>query len=397
MEKRILFTVHTVKLPFGAGDIFIKAWDNFLKHHKKDLECDVAFLSGGYQTKELKALAPHCDKAYMPYDWESSQNYCGGSTIYGHGLSYPSIMDADGYDYIIKIDHDAFTDTESINKICRFIRKNEIDFLSPTNSPRGITFSHPLTQQLFRERLFPFGYTTNNGDLWCIRREFFKQLCLNYSADPRIPRMPYLLTHELSYLDICKLIGVSDPQIESHSEKESFRISVDGWLQTDAFAHFCAMKPIVAGVLDKEGRSFLNKNLLTRYNFVFANNDYLSTTDGEIIRHRYPINININYIFHMEGGYTCHYYYNAVNEQGNINPYANIGYGFRTNASTTNQVHYCIYMMLAKRFATDVQKLQLEDSMVKLFRVAKTNIDKLIELDKKVRKYYTYPLREYLE
>lgn len=406
---KILLAVHFIKSLHSACDVFIRTWDNFLKFHKKDLECDVVFVSGGHSTDELQSIAPNCDKAYMPNDWvcTASNEFVGGSTRYGGALNVPTILDAEGYDYVMRIDHDAFTTYDSINQICKFLRANPtIDFLSPTNDPRGICFSHPLMVKLYKETkivngvqalsYFPFGYPTNNGDLWCIRRDFFLELCEHLKKDPRVPGMPFIMTHFLTYLQDCDLLGVHNSEVDSHPDKEKFMAYADGFLGNDAWTYFCKMKPTAAGVLDKHGRSFLKRNEFYEYGFVLEQTcDYSEIQDPVNTAYPHTLNAQIDSLFHIGSGYCCLFYPEAMKD-GVPTQFVGMADSFKSGTNPFWMAHYSLYKFLLDRFGLPEEKARVEHSMQELFEFQKTDLDMMNSLSQKIIRAYLPAFKEYL-
>jgi hypothetical protein len=401
---KILFAVHFVKMPNDCGRIFVGAWNNFLKYHKKDLECDVVFMSGGHTAEELSALAPDCDRCYQPEPFRTEQSR--NSAQFGNALNHPTVMDAEDYDYIFRMDHDAFTTARSINELCSFLRSNpDVDFISPTNCPRNIVYRHPVIEEIYLEKKMingreyhgfaPWGYCPNNGDLWGIRREFFKELCSKL-GDPNDTRnWPYLLTHFKNYGDYCDILGFDDPRItEKVRETNCY---VDGLFGGEAWTHFCALKPVAAGVVDRRtDKSFKWKNMIRVP--VPEGTRYVDLVDEVDVSFPYLKNAAIDHILHMESGYTIPAYWKSM-VNGKPNPSAGIPRAFRKDSPLAFPiVHFCLTKLLTKRFGGESLYHRLCHSIQKVYEYYGTDVAMIEHMEERVRKvFFEEAMMEYTQ
>jgi hypothetical protein len=416
MTAKILLSVNFPGSNRGEGNkILLCAWDNFMKHNRSKLQCDSIFTGSRYNPSDFARLSPNCE-TWVP-DYPE-----------GWYLDYPSIAGADGYDFVIRMDHDSFTSASSINSICEFIQENQdIDIISASNAPRGLNIEHPVAREIFREPIpgierqaksfMPWGIPTTNGDLLVMNRRTYMHACSNYIADERLPckfknvivvkkknrkyapwrrHSNHMLTHKLTYGEVCDLLEFEDPRITDEVRKT--RAYIDGTLHSDLWAHFCALKPKMAGILDGDGRSFKTRNLLREFGEALKAEDYFSARDAEDISFPHEKNVKIDHLFHLEGGYTTAWYFNTMGEDGNPNDICSIYQTFKKPTFSPYMAYYAIIKMFTERFDdVDGLKTQLAGSMNEIYKYFGTNTKEVDRMTSIISSFYEDALKEYLQ
>lgn len=345
----------------------------------------------------------------------------GKSTLYAEGLNIPTVLfPGKDYDFIFRIDHDAFISIQSLNDLCRFIRNNsDIDYISASHNPRKY---HSKCQQIIdlyekttttndkiHKSYAPWGIPGNNGDFWGINKEFCLQWIEKYENDMRIPRQgyigytgrscpqPYLITYLLSFKEVCETLGYSIQDLDK--ETLEGHLTMDGCFGTDAWTHFCAMKPTCAGIVDKKGSSFKLKGSLKELPSVLAAGfrDYNEIHDEEDISFPFIKNAHIDNIFHIEHGYIAYWHWNSFKDNGEINPLCKMYTHFLPNAPDTFYVRQAALMaVLCKRFGTKEQCSQLETNLNKVYKKLNTSMSLIEEIDQTIQHFYLEPLLPYL-
>lgn len=419
---KILLAVHFVKIPYDIGNIFISAWNNWMRKYKKDVECDIVFCSGYHTIEELRTLAPSCDLFFIPPDWESRPDYMGKSTLYAEGLNIPTILfPGKDYDFIFRIDHDAFLTVETLNDLCRYIRANtDVDYISASHNPRKYHSKEPKIIEIHEKpkkdettgkvhkSYAPHGIPGNNGDFWGINKEFCLRWVERYENDMCIPRrgyigytgrscpQPYFITYLLNFEKVCEALGYPTHDLEE-DVKQGY-ITMDGCFGTDAWTHFCAMSPIVAGIVDKEGRSFRLKGSPRELPDVLKGKfkSYNEIRDPEDTSFPFAKNVRIDNIFHIENGYISYWHWNSFNK-GTVNPLCKMFTHFVPNAPDTFYIcQRALMKILCDRFGTEDQKDQLKTNFNKLCRELNVNMTTVNKINKYVDRYYLEPLLSYL-
>lgn len=281
----------------NCNQVIVRAWDTFLCNSRKKLLCDVAFLGKQYAEDELAHLAPHCKNIWVDPDPP------------GGYLNYPSFINARGYDYVIRVHHDAFPSCDTINNICNYLKSNpDTDLIMPTNQLKGISnIYHPMAMKICQEPIpgidrvvpgmKPWGLPGHNADLFAAKRSFFLKCCSNYDNDKRIKRSIPYLTSDLTYGEVCDLLKFKDNRI-TQEVRES---RIEG--AADFHTHLCAMKPTVVGIVSAEGRSFALKNFLRNVGIAMKYGSYDKVRDSVDISFPISRTVYADHIPHIQYGY----------------------------------------------------------------------------------------------
>lgn len=207
--------------------------------------------------------------------------------------------------------------------------------------------------------------------------------------------MPYFVTYHLNYEQVCKTMGENCP---SHLRTE--RIYTDGSFGTDIWTHFCAMKPVMAGILDRENRSFnLRNNFQSGVvnNIIKPNVKFNKIKDPKNIAFPFKKNAQIDHIFHLGSGYITWLYWDSFNKDGSINPLCNVAPSFVSPESSFQSLHYGIMKTLCDVFGTLNQKKQLEKNMKRLLAIFGKEPSCLKNSEEITKQYFYQAAEQYLE
>lgn len=307
---KILLVVNFSHCHQIGNEILLCAWNRWIGRYKDKINCDVRFIStSDWQLSEWNRMACNCsDRHLIPL-----------SSPGNRWLAPPSVIDADGYDFVFRMDHDAFISVESLNKLCDYIRSNPcIDFISPSNCTRPVisNFGRPsrnrYIEDTFQKRheknpncfsWAPWNQVGNNGDLYGIKRSFFMQALHNYKNDPVYGHTynGHHKNYEMKFEHICKLLGYNDPKMPKDAKQ--CRVFWDGSLGTDLWTHMCALGMKSAGMTGDDGKSFVNKNLLARAQWAFKYGNWNSVRDEVDKLHPREYNVCVNDLLHLQNGY----------------------------------------------------------------------------------------------
>ena len=291
--------------------IFTYAWRNFVKRYQSSLpNIEFVFINNGLDQGRFNSILSGCQVAHVPLNghqflWDTDTSFC------------PFYAGCPQYDYVMRIDNDAFPSPESLRALYDFLLVNpQVDFVSATNFCRQID-SEDNTKYLSLDNrgtrdedksswpFLPWGYPTTNSDMYIFKSSFFHK-CLNeyYQCSKIVkPYPPYtpFNTSSLQYKDICALLNYTETRFDV--EQNNVRIRIDGGINSDFWTILCALKPVMAGVVSHDGRSFQLKNHLLSYGKCKSQNvGYDSIVDVTDTSWHHALTVKAPY-FHMGNAY----------------------------------------------------------------------------------------------
>lgn len=397
---KILATINcfTGKNSPGGNLVFALAWKNFLDKHRKEINIDTfLFVNNGFDQNEfINLLDPYsiytlsC-AAPQPFDTETT--------------FWPIYHNALEYDFVIRIDHDAFPDVTTLNNLADYIRKHpELDFASASNFPRPI--EHDRTHMQLDNRFIPldqrkefqwapWGYPTHNSDLFIMRTQFFKS-CLNqYQRNSTIQagksyiQCPFH-TSVLNFGQICRMLDYKGcPQ-----HTEYLNVHIDGSINSDFWTIMCQRKMKAAGIVDYNNQSFRAKNHLQHYDRVLALGGFDQTVDDFDTSFPHVNNIQAPY-FHLGNGYLSEWYFSPFNNP-NRESFDYFANHFKADTPGFYAVHYIFVKLLTLSSGNSKLINQLTNSMNQLISSHNINLKKLEEMEEKIKVAYKTPLKPFL-
>ncbi len=181
-------------------------------------------------------------------------------------MTFAAVKAAQGYDYAIRCDQDAFPSVEAFSRMARFLETNAVDILSPAGSKQKI---NPGPDSMNTPLFYPWKQPTPGDEIVFMKKSFMDKAFDNFSSiegliDPDISenlfQRPYCL-NTLTYQSICNLM--QQPMLEPEFATTIPR--VDGQLGTNIFTSMCLSGLKQAEIRD-QGKSFECKVKLTEYN-----------------------------------------------------------------------------------------------------------------------------------
>lgn len=348
-----------------AGMVFVKAWANFLNENADKLDCDFVFMNNGSDLASFRSFV-------TPHRVENVPN--AHSIAWDTDSSFrPFEMFHQEYDFILRVDHDAFLTVDNINKIIDFLNENPtVDFVSATNFCRPITNSadnqsfvldNSRAPVIRDHQWAPWMYPTHNSDLYIIRSAFFRQVVNAYSASPYTPKAfapcqtPFD-TANMNYSQVCHILGWNETRFPS--EFMGLKLRIDGSINTDFWTILCSLKPVMAGIVNHDGRSFRMKNHLVTYGNALAQNvPFDEVIDVEDYSFPHELNIRAPYL-HTGNGYITDSFFDQDDPHLN-NP--NMIQQFKDAHPSFAVAHFCFVLMLARSSGNETICGELHGSM----------------------------------
>lgn len=237
--------------------IYPLTWLHFINKNKDKLPAyDFMFSNGGFEPVGFKkALAPYTKiqevEPFPPGDQD---------------MTFAAVVAAEGYDYGVRCDQDAFLSVETLNRIATFLESNPVDILSPSGPKQYIS---PLELQMNRESTwYPWGQPTPGDEIVFMKKSFMDQAYEQFDTleglvDPDITEAvrirPYNL-NTLTYRQICDFMGKtsSNPNLNQQVPR------IDGQIGTNIFTSMCLLGLKQAEIRDGN-RSLENKLKISNY------------------------------------------------------------------------------------------------------------------------------------
>lgn len=312
---KIRVTIQSFGFYNNGNSIFISAWRRFLDRKSSELDrFDFVFVNNNIDTEYFTNIVnpyPVIDlQKRKPIPFDTEANFIGIS----------SGMDLD-YDYLMRVDHDAFPSADSLNAIADFLENNtDVTFVSASNFPRSI-FHHidgqlPLDCSGVGQEgkrnwdWLPWKYPTNNGDLFLFKRDFFKECLESYNSNTIIQNgrgkdsSPFH-SEVMRWNNICRTLD-SDP-----FDLPNIHIRIDGGLRSDFWTIMCASPNMkMAGIVNHDGRSFCMRNhVVTQHNDAANSFDTsLDVVDTIDVSWKHDLTIAAPY-WHLGNGYMVEGYF----------------------------------------------------------------------------------------
>jgi hypothetical protein len=321
-----------------------------------------------------------------------------------YGLVYPSILLAEGYKYVMHVDHDAFPSVNLLNEIYKFLEANpQVDFLSPTNCLRCVNAHGPsVTMELFSEKkeingrmfhsFFPFDYPSDNGDLLVIKRDLFfsarKEMIPTFG-----PSVNPINKFSLNYGQICDILGARDPRITSQARASQF--IMDGAFQGDIWTWICAQKPVMAGVVSNEGISFQRKNRLRDACLLWPNLTWGRIKDDSDVSYPHKLNVCNDELFHLEAGYMIWGYW-TPRLGSDLDAFAGMESAFRSPPGNFWTQHFAAVHLLTKHCEIPDLITGLDANAARLLAHFGQDPKPFWEVVERIEQYCKEPLKEYL-
>lgn len=394
---KILATINCFTARKNNGNIiFAIAWKNFLDQNKDKINIDnFVFVNNGFPPQLFESLvAPynvlHIQNTRLGIIKTSSPTIpieCINILPFDTETTYwPIKCYSDQYDFVIRIDHDAFPGVSSLNSMASYIKEHpDLDFSSASNYPRSIEHDRTVLQNLDTRNLspqesktwpwLPWKYPTHNSDLFIIRTSFFKTCLEIYQQDKRIQQRnvtkacPFH-TNTLKYGEICNLLNYKE---DRYPNTEGIQVRIDGSINSDFWTIMCQQKMNMAGIVDEDNKSFMDRNHLLRYGLVLAAKDWSNIKDQEDRSYNHLNNIQAPY-FHLGNGYLSEWYFDPFNRnyltEENFEYFAT---HFRNPSFGFTAAHYCIIRLLTLSSKNESLINQLNNSMAKVFETC--NVD----------------------
>lgn len=313
---KVLVTINTFRGNNNGNLVFAYAWKRFLDRFASSIPCDFMFVNNGFRGDELqRAVIPHkvfqlAVPVSVPFDTDETY--------------WPLHNLGSRYDYVIRVDHDAYPSAEQLKAIVSFLRESKVDVVSASNYPRSI--EHPTEKIPFLDNRatpmesrktfhwLPWRYPTQNSDLLVIRTGFFRQVLEEYKRHPKIQRhiaghynCPFT-TNFLTYGDICEVLSYRDERL---SCCQNMRVKIDGSISTDFWTFMCASGMKMAGIVDEEEHSFGLRNHVVTYAQAMQYPSLRQAKDLVDISYAHEKNVRAPY-FHIGNGYISESYFAPV-------------------------------------------------------------------------------------
>ena len=403
---KILFVVNFARTYSSGSEIFIGLWGRWLRRFKDKVDCDVKFIGTGggtgFDPTLWGGLTQHCDQSVLDM----------GTSQYGGWLNYPSIVDAVGYDFVFRMDHDAFITVECLNKFCAYIRSNpHIDFFSPSNNVRPVMIGHastglnPQAMKIVQARhpknsncacYTPWNQVGYNGDIYGIKRSFFMQALENYKNDPRCAFHQNLQSDKMTFGECCELLGHEDLAISP--KMKACRVFWDGAFGTDIWTHMCALNMVSAGVADNNNKSFQYKNRLRHFDVAKKYDSWDKVEDEtNILWPRDNNLIGATDLFHVENGYTVNWQFEPeITMTNNPGMITTVNQLQKPRAGDWGTVLYCMTKLLTKHAGLTDLQIQFETGMQYLVNTYNIDAVELEKIEEEIAEFYLPALVEYI-
>lgn len=398
---KILLTVNFAYNGAPGNEILLVLWDRWASRYKDKLHCDLRFViggnNGGYKNV-IDQLTKNCHSSIVTTDQSLGNGW----------LNWPSIVDADGYDFVFRMDHDAFITVDTVNQYCDYIQDNpHIDFFSPSNvirpvmtvendlDVRSIIFSpHPKNPEV--ASYTPWNQIGYNGDLYGIKRAFFLQAIQNYKDDPvciKHSSWTELVHNTITFEHICNLLKYKNPAITPKMMQS--HLIWDGAFGTDIWTHMCAAGMRSAGVGTIDQKSFLFKNSMAYYAQAREFNSWHQVKDSRNIL--WPREDNIygaTDLFHLENGYLLNWYFDLQRTLPH-------GQQHITALQSTKQDNHVIWSYcMVNHFVKTSGFSYLQNLFQRGKEILMTNfnvdVDRFLPIEEKLITFYYPVLKEYL-
>lgn len=395
---KILTTINCYAARNNGSAVFILAWKHFLDQHAKDIASDFLFINNGFKEDYFNNLvAPH--KTYtlkcsapQPFDTENT--------------FWPIYHNYQNYDYIFRVDHDAFLSTTFYKSLLSFIEdNNEIDFITASNYPRPIEHNRDIIpaldnryippEEVYKWQWLPWGYPCHNSDFFAIKTTFFKKCLDKYNADTRISSKKSQIqcpfhTNVLKYGEVCQTLNYIN---DKGALVENMAIHIDGSINSDFWTHMCASNMKMAGIVDNDN-SFLCKNHMVMYGLAMNFDCFDNIIDS--VNRSYPHKKTVSApYFHMGNGYLSEWYFNPYSKttKESFDYFAN---QFKSTSFGYYVAHYIVVRYLAAS-AGNIDLLNtLNNEMARVFAECKVNAEAFGILNAKIIAIYKGGMSQYL-
>lgn len=388
--------------PNGDNDlIFLSAWKRFIDTHADELDCDFVFMNNGLDKNEFEKHAGDIRTAQVLYypghvAWDTDSSYHPFKIFHGE------------YDFILRVDCDAFLSVEHIQSFIDYLKENpDTDFVSATNFCRPITNSKDSREMILDTtgvpleecknwQWTPWNYPTHNSDLYIMRTEFFRNCIEAYNlcphvTDPGFPHTPFNQAR-MTYGQICEVLSHKEDRFPQ--ECLNWRLRIDGSINADFWTVLCSLKPNMVGIVNHDGRSFRIKNHLLNYGPALKQEvPFEQLVDSCNVAFPHKKNIVAPY-FHMGNAYVSESFFFPGNHH--LNHVNTIGQ-FQAAQATFVIAHYCMVLLLARSSGNESILGRLEACMKPYLTQHNVDYDQILKHYNDVYELYKEPLAPYLD
>lgn len=392
---KVLVCINTFRGSNDGNIVFALAWKRFLQRCKGILKYDFVFVNNGFDPVFFSSvLAP-----FPIFNLQVPLNHPFDT----HETYWPIYAFNGQYDFVLRIDHDAFPSVSSLVSIWDFLAKHpEIDIVSASNYPRTVDYASDKIRALDPRFLSctekeswgwaPWGYPTQNSDLLVISTQFFRRCLKIYGDHPKISRSMrgYVCpfdTNVLRWGDICHLLSTL-PEPGTSEE----RIRIDGSINSDFWTIMCSQKMKMVGIVDVDGRSFQNKNHLSRYGSAMSFPSFDEVRDHDDVAFPHTLSVPAAY-FHVGNGYLSECYFDPPQERARA---AFFIPQFQSSSLGYYVAHFAIVRDLAIRGGIPRLVNDLNNRMASIFAEYRVDAQALNEFCSRVVDFYSSGMRDYL-
>jgi hypothetical protein len=399
---RILISIHPFKHSKSTSNgaiVLPMAWKRMLDRFSSLIDAEALFVNAGFDHKYFtESLSPYNTFFLDPRETGVADpfdtHHCYWMLHYYH----------DKYDFVIRIDPDAFPEVEHLQNIIQFLKDNPTtDFISASNLPRSIyhdrsnlkyaDWSHVPEREKPTWHWPPWGYPTQNGDMFVIRTEFFRQ-CMNmYINNPITNRemsrsgVPPFGSNALRYSQICQILGKEMQYPEAYDTE----IRIDGGINTDFWTFMCANNMIMSGVTDKYGRSFGNRSHMTNFPRAMAHPSWDEVQDEHDLSFKHAKNVVAPY-FHTGHGYLVSWFFDSSKYSEGHAPFTS---ELTSGSLAFNAAHLSIIWFLTQMNRDQELIKSLDDRVSAVFAGDSQKKRNFEEFREKIINFYRPALEDY--
>lgn len=400
---KIRVTIHLFGSHNNSNSIFSHTWKRFLDNNIDKLpRFEFVFINNNLNNECIEKSTTGYETLHMvkiiPPHFDTDSNY--------FGLSSGKNTDAD---YLMRLDPETLPTVKSFNSIADFLEgHSDVTFVSASNFPRSV-FHHlgdhipPLDNSAVGKvgsknfPWHPWGFPTNNGDLFIFKRDFFNECDSAYKANAIIINNKIRVespfhSQVLKYHDICDLLGQTPRE-----DIPNTRIFIDGGLRSDFWTTMCRSPNMkMAGIVDHSGKSFSRKNhVITQYNGSLAFKSYSNLVDEVDVSWKHELNIKAPY-WHLGNGYLVEWYFDPraphfVPSVNHFKPHF-IGENYGNYVA-----HFAIVRLFSELATQDPSLLSdLNNKFIPLIREWGVDVDHFNEHCATVLDFYHDEIKEYM-
>ena len=373
-----------------GGMVYAKVWHNFVTRHGHKVPGDFLFMDGSNDPEYFRAALPGVNVSTFDIS---------GCLPCDEDATYHSCIRGEGYDYVVRIDQDAFPSVDSFQRIYEHLVEHpDIDIVSAGNQKQAVTYVTP-TSRIIKEDWEPWGYPTLGNCIVYIKYKYFERVLKQYrdyfaNSVVKISPRPFI-NKTLKLGEIYSLLGKLCPP-----EQVDYKVQIDGQIGTDFWTMMCKEGMKQLDIVNYDGRSWHAKDHLQGFHCAMKFDSFAEVIDGRDITNPLQEKV-IAPFFHTGASIAAAYFFDSFTYPGATpcrweNYFGDDFFNPKNNSFGIRAAQLSIIRMLCHASNDSQLHSQLENNIAKILSTLKIDPIQFEAFYETIRKFYSDAMPEYL-